>query len=175
MKFALRWCVVPLLASTLIAQTAVKPKSKRPVARTTVTAADVQALKDALAAQQQQIEQLRQEIQSRDAALQAAQQQAQQAQQQLQQTQAAASDAQQKAASAESALSEQKDSVGKLNSDMADVKTTLTNTAVSAQDEQKRMSAVEGLLGRFRFNGDVRIRGENFDQDFPNTPDRNRA
>ena len=83
MKFALRWCVVPLIASTLVAQTAAKPKSNRPVARTTVTAADVQALKDALAAQQQQIEQLRREMQSRDAALQAAQQQAQQAQQQL--------------------------------------------------------------------------------------------
>ena len=78
MKFALKWCVVPLIASTLVAQTAAKPKSNRPVARTTVTAADVQALKDALAAQQQQIEQLRREMQSRDAALQAAQQQAQQ-------------------------------------------------------------------------------------------------
>src|SRR6266478_5372389 len=71
MKSVLRWCVVPLLASTLVAQTAAKPKSKKPVARPrAVTAADVQALKDALAAQQQQIEQLRQAMQSRDAALQ---------------------------------------------------------------------------------------------------------
>ena len=175
MKFALRWCVVPLIASTLVAQTAAKPKSKKPVARTTVTAADVQALKDALAAQQQQIEQLRREMQSRDAALQAAQQQAQQAQQQLQQTQAAAADAQAKASSVESAWSEQKGSVAKLNNDMEDVKTTLTNSALSAQDEQKRVSAIEGLMGRFRFNGDVRIRGESFFQDFPNTPDRNRG
>src|SRR5215813_109846 len=175
MKFALRWCVVPLIASTLVAQTAAKPKSKKPVARTTVTAADVQALKDALAAQQQQIEQLRREMQSRDAALQAAQQQAQQAQQQLQQTQTAAADAQAKASSVESAWSEQKGSVAKLNNDMEDVKTTLTNSALSAQDEQKRVSAIEGLLGRFRFNGDVRVRGESFFQDFPNTPDRNRG
>lgn len=174
MKFALRWCVVPLIASALLAQTAPKPKSKKP-ARAAVTAADVQALKDALAAQQQQIEQLRQEMQSRDAALQQAQQQAQQAQQQLQQTQAAATDAQTKAASVESAWSEQKSSVSKLNDDMADVKTTLTNSALSAQDEQKRVSAIEGLMGRFRFNGDVRVRGESFFQDFPNTPDRNRG
>src|SRR5213594_1176062 len=174
MKSVLRWCVVPLLATTLVAQTAAKPKPKKPVARrAAVTAADVQALKDALAAQQQQIEQLRQAMQSRDAALQQAQQQAQQAQQQLQQAQAAASEAQQKASSAESAANEQKENVTKVNSDLADVKTTLTNNAVSTQDEQKRMSALEGLVGRFRFNGDVRVRGEDFIQN--GTFDRNRA
>ena len=52
-------------------------------------------------------------------------------------------------------------------------KTTLTNTAVGTQDEQKRMSALEGLVGRFRFNGDVRVRGETFSQD--GVADRNRA
>jgi len=174
MKSVLRWCVVPLLATTLVAQTAAKPKPKKPVARrAAVTAADVQALNDALAAQQQQIEQLRQAMQSRDAALQQAQQKAQQAQQQLQQAQATASEAQQKASSAESAANEQKENVTKLNSDLADVKTTLTNNAVSTQDEQKRMSALEGLVGRFRFNGDVRVRGEDFIQ--KGTFDRNRA
>src|SRR5438067_10347655 len=174
MKSVLRWCVVPLLATTLVAQTAAKPKPKRPVARRgAVTAADVQALKDALAAQQQQIEQLRQAMQSRDTALQQAQQQAQQAQQQLQQAQATASEAQQKASSAESAANEQKENVTKLNSDLADVKTTLANNAVSTPDEQRRMSALEGLVGRFRFTGDVRVRGENFTQD--GVPDRNRA
>jgi exonuclease VII large subunit len=138
-----------------------------------VTAADVQALKDALAAQQQQIEQLRQAMQSRDAALQQTQQQAQQAQQQLQQAQAATSEAQQKASSAESAANEQKESVTKLNSDLADVKTTLTNNAVSTQGVQKRVSALEGLVSRVRFNGDVRVRGEDFIQN--GVPDRNRA
>ena len=67
----------------------------------------------------------------------------------------------------------QKDTVVKLDSDMADVKTTLTNTAVGTQDEQKRMSALEGLVGRFRFNGDVRVRGESFFQD--GVADRNRG
>jgi len=173
MKSVLRWCVVPLLATTLLAQTAAKPKAKKTGARAAVTAADVQALKDALAAQQQQIEQLRQEMQSRDAALQQAQQQAQQAQQQLQQAQATASEAQQKASSAESEADEQKENVTKLNSDLADVKTTLTNNAVSTQDEQKRVSALEGLVSRVRFNGDVRVRGEDFNQ--KGTFDRNRA
>src|SRR5712692_7927422 len=176
MKSVLRWCVVPLLATTLVAQTAAtaKPKKKTAAKRApAVTAQDVHSLCDALAAQQKQIEDLRQEMQSRETALQQAQQQAQQAQQQLQQAQTTATDAQQKAAAAQNVADEQKDTVAKLNNDMADVKTTLTNTAVSAQDEQKRMSALEGLVGRFRLNGDVRVRGENFFQH--GVQDRNRA
>ncbi len=168
MKSVLRWCVVPLLAGTLVAQTAPKPKAKRaakPV-QPAVTLQDIQALKDALAAQQQQIEQLKQEVQQKDQAW-------QQAQQQLQQAQTTASDAQNKAAAAESAANSQKESVSKLDSQMADVQTTLTNTAVGTQEEQKRMSALEGLVGRFRFNGDVRVRGESFFQN--GVADRNRA
>ncbi|MGA9040751.1 MAG: putative porin [Terriglobales bacterium] len=138
-----------------------------------VTAADVQSLRDAIAAQQQEIEQLKQALAQRDQTVQQAAQQAQQAQQQLQATQATATDAQQKAAAAETAASAQAATVDKLNSDVADVKTTLTNTAVGTQEEQKRMSALEALAGRFRFTGDIRIRGEAFKQD--DTADRNRA
>ena len=169
MKSALRWCVVPLLAGILVAQTPAKPKAKKAAAKPAqpaVTLQDIQSLKDALAAQQQQIEQLKQEVQQKDQAW-------QQAQQQLQQAQTTASDAQSKAISAETVANSQKDTVVKLDSDMADVKTTLTNTAVGTQEEQKRMSALEGLVGRFRFNGDVRVRGESFFQD--GVADRNRG
>jgi hypothetical protein len=169
MKSVLRWCVVPLLAATLVAQTAAKPRAKKAAAKPAqpaVTMQDLQSLRDALAAQQQQIEQLKREVQQKDQAW-------QQAQQQLQQAQTTASDAQAKAASAETAANTQKDTVSKLNSEMADVQTTLTNTAVGTQDEQKRMSALEGLVGRFRFNGDVRVRGESFFQNA--VQDRNRA
>src|SRR5262249_7619497 len=116
-----------------------------------------------------------QQMQSRDAALQQAQQQAQQAQQQLQQAQTSAAEAQQKASAVETAANEQKESVTKLAGDMDDVKTTHTNNAVGVQEEQKRMSGLEGLVGRFRFTGDVRVRGESFFQDFAGFPDRNRA
>jgi hypothetical protein len=170
MKSVLRWCVVPLLATTLVAQTAAKPRARKPAkpAEPAVTLQDLQSLRDALAAQQQQIEQLKQQLQQKDQAW-------EQAQQQLQQAQTTAADAQSKAASAQTAANDQKDTVSKLNSDMADVKTTLTNTAVGTQDEQKRMSALEGLLGRFRFNGDVRVRGESFFQDLPAFQNRNRG
>ena len=171
MKSVLRWCVVPLLAGTLVAQTAAKPRARKAAgkpAQPAVTLQDLQSLKDALAAQQQQIEQLKQEVQQKDQAW-------QQAQQQLQQAQSTASDAQVKAASAETLASSQKETVVKLDSDMADVKTTLTNTAVGTQEEQKRMSALEGLLGRFRFTGDVRVRGESFFQDLTAFQNRNRG
>jgi Putative porin len=156
MKSVLRWCVVPLLAGTLLAQTATKPKTRRAKpAEPAVTAQDVQSLRDAIAAQQQQIEQLRQEIQQKDQAW-------QQAQQQLQQTQSAATEAQQKAAAAESASSEQKEAVSKLSSDMSDVQTTLTNTAATTQEAQKSFAALESAVGHLKLSGDLRLRFEPF-------------
>ncbi len=159
------------------AQAAPPPKkngrsSQRPAAA--VSAEDLQALKDALAAQQQQIEaqqrqidQLRQELGQKDANWRDAQQRATEAQGRLsaiesqnkQQLQEQVRSAQQ--AVAESA-NEAKQS--QVQADLADVKTTLTNTAVTTQEEQKRVSALEALLGRFRLNGDARVRYENFFQ-----------
>ncbi len=152
-----------------------KKKTRQTKTSTPSVSDQLSQMQQALGVQQRQIQQLMQQMQSRDAALQQAQQQAQQAQQQLQQAQTAAAEAQQKAASAETAANQQKDSVARLSNDMKDVQTTLTNNAVGTQDEQKRMSALEGLVGRFRFNGDVRVRGESFFQDLPTFLDRNRA
>ena len=169
MKSSFAWLVVPLLMTSLVAQTATpRPKAKKAPskpAEPAVTAADVQALKDALAAQQQQIQQLQQSLTQRDQAVQSAQQAAQQAQ-------TAATDAEQKAAAAASASAD-KDSVAKLNSDLTDVKTTVQNQLLTSQDEQKRVSLIEGPLGRFRWTGDVRVRGEDFFQ--KGVADRNRA
>jgi len=131
-----------------------------------VTAADVQALKDAIAAQQQQIQALTQQLQQNQQAW-------QQAQQQVQQAQSAATDAQQKAASAQATADSQQSTVTKLSSDVTDVKATVTNSVVAGQDEQKRVSAIETAFGRFRFTGDMRVRGENYTQTA--VPDRNRA
>ena len=154
-------------------ETVPKPpaKKKHAAAATTpaqpaVTAADVQSLKDAIAAQQQQIQQLTQQLQQNQQAW-------QQAQQQLQATQSAAADAQQKAASVQAAADQQQSTVAKLSSDVADVKTTVTNSVVAGQDEQKRVSALESAFGRFRFSGDMRVRGEDYFQQ--GVADRNRA
>ncbi len=150
------------------------PKKKHRVAAKSaspgVTAADVQALKDALAAQQQQIQQLTQQLQQNTQAWQQAQQQSQQ---QVQQAQSAASEAEQKAAAAQAAEDQQQSTVSKLSGDVADVKTTVTSSVSSGQEAQKRVSALESAFGRFRFSGDMRIRGEDYFQ--KGVADRNRA
>lgn len=135
-------------------------------AQPAVTAADVQSLKDAIAAQQQQIQQLTQQLQQN-------QQSQQQAQQQLQQALAASQEANQKTASLQAATDQQQSTVAKLSGDVADVRTTVANTVVSTQDDQKKLSALEDIMGRFRFVGDMRVRGEDYFQ--KGIPDRNRA
>jgi len=165
--------VAVFLTASLLAQTS--PKSAVKKKKTAVTAEDVKALRDALdaqrgalAAQQQQLEELKQTLERRDQAW-------QQVQQQLQQAQAAASDAQSKVAAVESVATEEKSSVAKLSSDVADVKMNLTSGTASVKEEQKRVSALEGLVGRFRFSGDIRVRGESIFQDCVACLDRNRA
>src|SRR6266436_3914783 len=162
MKAVIKLSVVLLLAAVLQAQTAT-PKKK--VSKPKPINADVQALKDAVAAQQEQLQALSQQLQQTNQQLQVTNQQFQQTQQQLQQAQQAATDAQQKAnAVADSAAP--KDAVDKLNSEFADVRTTLTNNALTEQEQQKRFSGLEETLGRFRWTGDMRVRGESFFQKY---------
>ncbi len=172
MKAVIKLTVVLLFASVMQAQTATpKKKVVKPVSP------DVQALKDAVAAQQAQIEALSQQLQQTNQQLQQTNQQFQQTNLQLQQAQQAAADAQQKA-NAVAASAAQQNSVDKLNSEFADVQTTLTNNALTEQEQQKRFSGLEETLGRFRWTGDVRVRGESYFQGYSGCTlcnDRNRA
>jgi hypothetical protein len=170
-----------LLSGSLLAQSvsgtsrAKKARRTQKAARSRITVDEANELRQALAAQQQQIQQLQQQVQQREAAFQQAQQQSQQ---QLQQAQSAASEAQSKVAALESSTTAEKTSVDQLSTNVADLKTTVTNAAVSTQQEQKRVSALEGVLGRFRFNGDIRVRGESLFQSYDGCKaclDRNRA
>ncbi len=131
-----------------------------------VTADDLKALRDSLTQQQQQIQELQSKMAERDAALQQTQQQLQQAQGQLQ-------DAQSKATAASTSATQTSDSVTKLQSDVADIRTNTTNAALTAQDDQKKVSALSSAIGRFRISADVRVRGETFVQ--KGIQDRNRA
>ena len=131
MKSAWTLCAVLLLAAGLVGQTSTpsKPAKKKAAA---ITAADVQALKDAIASQQaalaqqqQQIQELRDELRHRD--------------QTVQQAQTAASDAAGKADAAQAAATQQQQAVTELKSDVADLKTNEANTAVTLQETQKRV------------------------------------
>jgi hypothetical protein len=145
MKCVLRWCVVVLMAGSSLAQTA--PAKKKTTTKTgPVTAEDVQELKNALAAQQQQIQQLKAEMQRRDAAL-------QQATQQMQDAQAAAAAAQAKADQAAQQAGQQQQAVSDLKTDVSDIKQNATNTALSLQETQKNIqSSIENPVA-LRYKG----------------------
>jgi hypothetical protein len=135
MKPASKLCAIVFLATSLVAQTSTAPKPKKSkAAAATITAADVQALKDAiasqaaaLAAQQQEIQQLRDIVQRKDQA--------------VQQAQAVATDAAGKADAAQAQTAQQQQTVSELKNDVTDLKTNATNTAVTVQETQKNVSA----------------------------------
>ena len=107
------------------------------------TSSELKELKDAIAAQQQQIQQLQQQIQSRDSAI-------QQLQQQVGQAQSTASQAQSTAQSAlggekkEGALSTEE--FNALQHDVTDLKAVSSNTVEGLQDTQKRVTDLESPL-----------------------------
>jgi len=131
MNSAGKWCAILCLATSVVAQTSTPPKPKK--ARTTAaTAAEVQALKDAVAAQQaalsaqqQEIQELRDELHHKDQA--------------VNQVQATAADASAKADAAQAQASQQQATVTELKSDVTDLKTNVNNTALSLQETQKNV------------------------------------
>jgi hypothetical protein len=160
MKSAWKLCAILFLASTLVAQTSTAPKPKK-AKPAPVTAADVQALKDALAsqqsalaAQQQQIQALQDELRRKDQA--------------VQQAQTTATDASGKADAAQSQASQQQQAVGELKTEVGDLKTTVGNTVVTLQEAQKSVSPSSPLgkevssLSKIKFSGDLRLRYEPF-------------
>jgi hypothetical protein len=97
-------------------------------------------MKDAISAQQQQIQQLQQQIQSRDQAIQQLQQQVGQAQSTAQQAQETANAAVPKAEDLD------KQYMGSLQHDVADLTTVSGNTVNELQEAQKRISGLESPL-----------------------------
>jgi len=131
MKSALRLCGILFLATGLVAQTgpAAKPKKAKP-AEAKITAADVQALRDAIASQQaalqqqqQQLQELREELHKKDQA--------------VQQAQSAATDAAGKADAAQAQASQDQQAVTSLKSDVTDLKGGMASTVMTLQETQK--------------------------------------
>jgi hypothetical protein len=113
------------------AQTSAKSTKRKAASKADPSiAAQLDELKLALAAQQQQIKQLSDQVQSRD-------QQIQQLQESLQQSQTTASEAASKADAAASQSAKQDETVNTLQSDVKDLKQSSTNTAVALQETQK--------------------------------------
>src|SRR5713101_9169654 len=136
MKAAWKLCAILFLATSLVAQTSTAPKPKKAKAAAkapAITAADVQALKDAVTSQRaaqeqqgQQIQELRDALPRKDQA--------------VQQAQTVATDAAGKADAAQAQAAQQQQTVGELKTDVSDLKTNLLNTTVTLQEAQKSIS-----------------------------------
>ncbi|HJT69415.1 MAG TPA: putative porin [Terriglobales bacterium] len=162
------------LSATLVAQTASSEQKKRPKSAFQPAAQiDVQALRDLVLAQQKQIESQNQQVQQlRDELhqvldeLQQRNAGATKLESDAQQTQAAAAQAQQTAMAAQQTAAQANTAASSATEGTSALQT-------QAKQDETRLQAFQNLLGRFRFSGDIRVRGENFTQ--PGTQDRNRA
>ena len=144
MKSIWTFCAIVLLTAGLVAQTSTSKTKK--AAPATVSAADVQALKDAIASQQaalakqqQQIQELRDELRHKD--------------QVVQQAQTAATDAAGKADAAQAEASQQQAAVTALKTDVSDLKGTVANTVVNLQETQKSVRDVTESPAALHYKG----------------------
>ena len=122
------------------------PRKKVAAKKTGPTVSEqLSVMKLAIDAQQQQIKQLSDAVQSRD-------QRIQQLEQRLDQSQTAAVQAQTKADTAVAQTAEQQQTVIALKSDVTDLKTSATNAALTLQETQKSVKEFESPLA-IRFKG----------------------
>jgi hypothetical protein len=150
-----------------------KPAPKKSAAPARVTAKEVQELRDALAAQQKQAEEQRQQLDQVRSQLQQLIDATQQANASAQRVQGSAEQAQATAAQAQQSAAEAQHQADKAYSSSAEAKAALAVVDKQTKDEDKKVSTLQDVLGRFRFNGDIRVRGESFFQD--GVADRNRG
>jgi flagellar motor protein MotB len=170
--------VMLIVLLSLSSAQAQAPRKKRPAAKpatTATTTADVQQLKDLVSSQQkqmeeqhQQMEQLKSQLQQLVDATQQANAAAQRAQTTTDQAQSTATQAQKDAAEAQRLADQASENAVEAKTGLALIKTSET-------DNVKRLGTLEGITGRFRWTGDVRVRGENYQQSCAACFDRNRA
>ena len=150
-------------------------KTKKKAATPSAVQQDVKDLRDLVAAQQQQLEAQRQQMDQLKGQLQQLLEATQQANAAAQKTQSSAEQAQTTAAQAQRSATEAQRLADQASANAVEAKTALSLVNTQAQDENKKLSALQDILGRFRFTGDVRLRGEDIFQDCPTCVTRNRA
>src|ERR1700675_651897 len=120
--------------TTKTARKRATPKASGPTISTQLS-----EMKQAIDAQQQQIKQLSDLVQSRD-------QKIQQLEERLDQSQTVASQAQTKADTAVAQTAEQEQTVATLKNDVTDLKSGVTNSVLNLQETQKRIGELESPL-----------------------------
>src|SRR5436190_8415634 len=162
------------LGGALFAQNSSTPSARvRTKASNTASRQDVESLRDVVQSQQKQIEMQSQQVQQLQDqlhqvldAVQQANANSQKSQAGLEQAQAAAAQAQQRADDANRAA-------GEASSAAASATSATGLLEKQTKDQQAQLKNFQTVLGRFRLNGDVRVRGENYAQ--TGIQDRNRA
>src|SRR6476660_3483281 len=175
MKPSLCVAMVVVCAATLLAQTSTNKKKTVPVNRSTAMAKDIQALRETVTVQQQQMEAQRQQMEQLKSQLQQLLEATQQANASAQRVQGSAEQAQTTAMQAEHSAVEAQRLASQASSNAADAKTALAVVDKQSKDEDKKISALQDFAGRFRFSGDIRLRGEDIFQDCSACVTRNRA
>ena len=125
-----------------------------------------QAQQQEINQQGQQVDELRTQLQQVVAATQRASAAAQNLQNGADQAQKAAAQAQRSAAEAQAVANQ-------ASSNAAQATTALGIVQTQTDNEATQLTALEAIAGRFRLSGDVRVRGESYNQS--TLPDRNRA
>ncbi len=179
MKLGFRWFSIftatIAMSAGLLAQSASTPKKKhpKPAAAPAATEQDVQSLRDLVQTQQKQIETQGQQVQQLQdqlhqvlEAVQQANTSAQKAQGGAEQAQATAVEAQQSAVSAQRAASDASTATGSATS-------TAASLVATGKKQQSQLANLVEVAERFRLSGDIRVRGEAYNQQ--GVQDRNRA
>ncbi len=175
MKPSLCAAMVVVLTATLMAQTPSKKAKTAPANRSTAMAKDIQALRETVAAQQQQMEAQRQQMDQLKSQMQQLLDATQQANDSAQKVRSSAEQAQTTAVQAQQSATEAQHAADQAAANATEAKTALSVVDQKSKDEDKRLSALQDILGRFRFSGDIRVRGEDIFQDCPTCVTRNRA
>ncbi len=175
MKPSLCVAMVVVCAATLMAQTSTSKKKAAAANRSTAMAKDIQALRETVAAQQQQMEAQREQMDQLKSQLQQLLDATQQANASAQRVQGSADQAQTTAAQAQQSATDAQRLAGQASSSAAEAKAALAVVDKQSKDEDKKISALQDFVGRFRLSGDIRLRGEDIFQDCPACVTRNRA
>ena len=175
MRTSLSLAIVVVFSATLMAQTSGSNAKKPPASRSTAVTKDIQALRETVAAQQQQMEAQRQQMEQLKSQLQQLLDATQQANASAQRVQGSADQAQTAAVQAQQSASQAQHTADQAVANATEVKSALSVVDKQSKDEDKRISALQDFAGRFRFNGDIRVRGEDIFQDCPTCSTRNRA
>jgi hypothetical protein len=167
--------VVWTATSISMAQTPTNKAKKAPASRATALARDIQALRETVAAQQRKMEAQGQQMDELKSQLQQLLDATQQSNSTAQKVQGSAEQAQATAARAQQSATDAQRLADQASSSAAEAKTALAVVDKQSKDEDKKVSALQDLVGRFRLSGDIRLRGEDIFQDCPACVTRNRA